>query len=93
MWAVLWNLWFWDKQVRVSDKMSFSWATSSIDQWDKHTIYHNAGVTSDRTDLFFKGGYQNTLPYDVKQESINPLYCCSKYVEEILKTKEVSCLV
>jgi hypothetical protein len=92
MWAVLWNLWFFRKQVEVTDKMSFAWATSSIDQWDKHPIYHNAGVTEDRKDLFFKGIYQSKLPYDIKQEDFSNAFCSSKYVEEILRTKETSCL-
>ena len=92
MWAVLWNLWFWDKQVLVTDKMSFSWATSPMSDWDKNPIYHNAGVTGDRRDMFFKGQYQNVLPYDIKQETFSKDFCVYKYAEEILKTKEVSCL-
>jgi hypothetical protein len=92
MWAVLWNLWFWDKQVLVTDKLSFSWATSHISEWDKHPIFHNAGVVGDRADLFYKGKYQSTLPYDITQETFNNNFCSFKYAEEILKTKEVSCL-
>ena len=93
MWAVLWNLWFWDRDVKVVKELSFSWATSGIDDWDKHLIYHNAGVVGDREDMFFKGAYQNILPYDIKQESFTPVFCSYKYVEEILKTKEVTCLM
>jgi hypothetical protein len=93
MWSVLWNLWFFDKQVRVTDKMSFSWATSHKIDWDKHPIYHNAGVTGGRKDMFFKGGYINKIPYDIKLEDFNQDFCSYKYVEEILKTKEVTCLI
>jgi hypothetical protein len=93
MWAVLWNLWFFDKTVLVTDKLSFAWATSSVKDWERHPIYHNAGVTVDRKDLFFKGEYQVKTPYDIKQEDFSKDHCSSKYVEEILKTKEVSCLV
>jgi hypothetical protein len=92
MWAVLWNLWFFGKQVEVTNKMSFAWATSGVKDWERHPIFHNAGVTIDRKDLFFKGEYQTKTPYDIKQEDFSNLYCSSKYVEEILKTKEVSCL-
>ena len=92
MWAVLWNLWFFDKQVKVTDDLSFSWATSSIADWDKHPIYHNAGVTGNNQNLFFKGAYINTLPYNILEESFNKNYSVYKYVEEILKTKEVTCL-
>lgn len=93
MWAVLWNLWFFDKDVKVTNKMSFSWATSIIQNWDKHPIYHNAGVTGADQKLFFKSQYQNILPYDIKLEDFTDEKCAYKYAEEVIKTKEVSCLV
>ena len=92
MWAVLWNLWFWDKPVLVTDKLSFSWATSPAQEWDSHPIFHNAGVVGDRPDLFYKGKYQLSLPYNIVQNTFNTNFCSYKYAEEILKTKEVSCL-
>ena len=92
MWAVLWNLWFFDKTVRVVDGMSFSWATSAISEWDKHPIFHNAGVTGDGQKLFYKGQYQTKVPYDIKLEDFDSKRCSIKYVEAILKTKEVTCL-
>ena len=94
MWAVLWNLWFFDREVRVTDKMSFSWATSGIQEWDKHPIFHNAGVTSDRKDLFFKGAYMSQLPYNTIESQIyNTNFCSFNYIQEIKKTKQISCLV
>jgi len=93
MWAVLWNLWFWDKQVFVTDKLSFSWATSHIRDWDTHPIFHNAGVVGDMGGLFYKGKYQTNTPYEIKQEDFNASFCSYKYAEEIIKTKEVSCLL
>jgi hypothetical protein len=93
MWAVLWNLWFFDKVVKVTDKLSFSWSTSGVDDWEKHPIYHNAGVTVERKELFFKGEYQKVLPYDINEEEYSDKYCSIKYVKEILKTKEVTCLL
>lgn len=92
MWAVLWNLWVWDKEVLVTDKLSFAWATSHINDWDKYPIFHNAGVVGDSNGLFYKGKYQLTLPYDITQESFNANFCSYKYAKEILKTKEVTCL-
>jgi hypothetical protein len=92
MWAVLWNLWVWDKTVRVSDKLSFAWSTSLISEWDKHLIYHNAGATGNEKHLFYKGQYQNKTPYNIKLEDFSDKFCSYKYVEEILKTKEGLCL-
>lgn len=62
MWAVLWNLWKRNKQTRIIRELDFSWATSSIDQWHKNAIYHNAGVTANDNDMFFKGKYINEMP-------------------------------
>jgi hypothetical protein len=94
MWSVLWNLWYFNKDVKVTPKLSFSWATSPIHEWSIHPIYHNAGVTDGNSGLFYKAAYMNSTPYnDVKLENLNEKYCSYKYVEELLKTKEVSCLI
>lgn len=93
MWAVLWNLWFFDKEVKVTEKLSFSWNTSGIEDWDKHPIYHNAGATSSEHGMFYKAAYMNTLPYNLDISVITNNRCGYKYAEEIIKTKEVSCLI
>lgn len=94
MWALLWNLWLYNKEVKVTNDLSFSWATSGIQDWDKHPIYHNAGVTSDRKhELFFKGDYINVLPYStIGTNKYSNQYCAYNYSLEILSTKEKSCL-
>ena len=59
---------------------------------EHNAIFHNAGVTSERRELFYKGKYITKLPYDIKQEDFSNSYCSYKYVENLLKTKEVTCL-
>ena len=93
MWAVLWNLWVYNKEVEVHADMAFSWATSGVVDWDRKNIFHNAGVTGDRKDLFNKSQYQRTYPFDIKLEDFSSKHCSIKYVEEILKTTEVTCLL
>jgi hypothetical protein len=93
MWAVLWNLWFFDKEVKVTNELVFSWATSGMHDWDKCPIYHNAGVTGSNQGMFYKGMYINQLPFDINIESFSKDFCAYKYAEEILKTKEVTCLI
>lgn len=93
MWSVLWNLWVYDKKVEVTDKMSFSWATSPMKDWDRHPIFHNAGVTGHGSQ-FYKGGYISKLPYnEVDLNKLSKEFCSYKYAESILKTKETSCLI
>jgi len=93
MWAVLWNLWVFNKEVEVHPSMAFSWATSGVAEWDRKIIFHNAGVTGERKDLFNKSQYQKIYPFGIKLEDFSSKHCSIKYVEEILKTKEVSCLL
>jgi hypothetical protein len=93
MWSVLWNLWLIDKEVRVTDDMSFSWATSGIHDWDKHPIYHNAGATGENKEIFYKGMYQAQTPYNIKLEDFSDKFCSFNYVKQILETKEVTCLL
>jgi len=92
MWAVLWNLWYFEKDVKVVKEMSFAWGTSHINEWEKHPIYHNAGVVGPNHKLFYKGQYQSRNPYDIKIEDFATDKCSIKYVESIIKTKEITCL-
>ena len=92
MWAVLWNLWVLDRKVETTNKLSFSWATSPISEWDKHPIYHNAGVTGPG-ELFYKGAYIGKLPYDIKQESFSNKFCAYNYAKAIVNTAKTSCLL
>ena len=94
MWCLLWGLWKRGKQVKVTNDLSFSWGTSGIEQWDKHPIFHNAGVTADRAnELFFKGAYINVLPFkDISEKTYSDKFCSYMYVQELLKVKEVTCL-
>lgn len=62
MWAVLWNLWIFGKQTKVIKELDFTWATEPVINWDKNAIFHNAGVISSKTGLFYKGEYIHKIP-------------------------------
>ncbi len=62
MWALLWVAWKKGQMTAVSGNLDFCWATDPIDKWSKTSIFHNAGVTSDMKDLFFKGAYIDQIP-------------------------------
>ena len=62
MWAVLWNLWVREKEVKVIDEMGFSWAPDPITKLETHPIFHNAGIVSTQMDgynCFYKGKYHS----------------------------------
>lgn len=46
MWAVLWNLWYSNREVKVVPEMNFAWAPEPIEKLQTCGIFHNAGVNS-----------------------------------------------
>lgn len=89
MWSLLWNSWKLGKEVRISDDMSFVWATDTTPMLVGKQFLHNAGVTSDRQDLFFKGEWIHNLPYN-KNLSLNPNYCSYEYYKAIQEVENKS---
>lgn len=60
LWAVLWNLWYFKKRVKVVKELNFAWATDSLEKLETVDIYHNAGVVSPNNggiNWFYKGKY------------------------------------
>ena len=71
MWSLLWNLWYFDKETKITKELDFSWATDDIKVYDKRPILHMAGVTVDLKDTkFFKGDFINVNPLDKLKEDI-----------------------
>jgi len=95
MWAVLWNGWYFNHNVQVVEEMEFTWPGQPINEWNKKHIFHNAGVTciSETERLFYKGMYMNRLPYLDNFEWVQEDRCSFKYIQEIMETAKVSCLV
>lgn len=63
MWSLLWNLWMYGFDTKISDELSFSWATDDIQKYNQHPILHMAGVTDDlKHTKFYKGDYINIDP-------------------------------
>jgi len=60
MWAVLWNLWVREKEVKVIPEMGFCWGPDPITKLETHPIYHNAGIVGTEQGgypCFYKGKY------------------------------------
>lgn len=93
MWAVLWNAWYFKHETKVVSEMDFAWPNQSTHLWDKHFIFHNAGIVGNEERIFFKGTYTNQLPYTIKPEEYDPALCTHRYVQEILETAKTSCLL
>jgi len=89
MWSFLWNSWYFGFETIISDELDFAWATDRKDWLHNKQFIHNAGVTGDRQDLFFKGNYTNTLPYNQNLE-ISQEYCSYDYYSWIQKVEKIS---
>jgi len=79
MWAVLWNLWMYGLETKVTRELDFSWATDSISVYEKRPILHMAGVTDDlKNRKFYKGDFINVDPIEkLKNEP-----SCFDYIEK-----------
>jgi hypothetical protein len=89
MWSLLWNGWKWNNIIRISDEMNFCWATDNIKSSKGKQFLHNAGVSSDRQDLFFKGEWINSIPYN-KNLQINENYCSYEYYRWVREVEKLS---
>ena len=89
MWSLLWNAWYFEKEVKVSNDLAFGWSTDSVHILHNRQFLHNAGVTSDRTDLFYKGNYTNRLPYNLDLK-FNKEFASNLYYEAIQKVEKIS---
>lgn len=83
MWAQLWNMMYFNIGPKIHEELSFCWPTDAIERWKEVKIYHDAGVTSEMKDLFFKGKYDKNSPFEEDLGFVNPKKCSSKYVEAI----------
>lgn len=61
LWAVQFNLWFFNKQSKTVDELKFAWSSDPIEKINNHPILHNAGITSimmwNDVPCFYKGKY------------------------------------
>jgi hypothetical protein len=92
MWSYVWNAWRLGIETVIHKDLDFTWSTNVYETTEKCAILHNAGVTGDKKDLFFKGAYTNSLPYNEPLE-LNKGFASYYYWEEIQRTKEKSILI
>ena len=96
MWAWLWNIWLFGYDTAITKKLDFCWGTDTIDRWHKTSIFHNAGVTKDKSithRLFYKANYMNHHPYlDVTLKQYNEDYASNEYVKIIREVSQISAI-
>lgn len=63
MWAVLWNLWYFNKNVEIHPEMNFSWPDSPIENWKKNSMLHYSGEQNNEELSFKKTKYVHFPPW------------------------------
>lgn len=86
--ATLWNMPLFDVMPRAKKEMEFTWATDSIEKWNKNKIYHNAGVTNDMKDMFFKGNYVNKDPFNEDFSYVDKNKASYEYTKLITEARD-----
>lgn len=85
MWALLWNA-FQRAKVRIDSDLDFCWPHEDISRWTSTKIFHNAGVTGeDSEQLFFKGHYMNSAPFDHDFGFVSADVCDFNFVKDIYR--------
>lgn len=82
MWAQLWG---WVREgytIEAPKELDFCRPTDDIKMWDMVKIMHNAGVVGPG-DLFFKGQYVSSTPFDEDFSYVRRDKVSKKYVEAI----------
>jgi hypothetical protein len=89
MWSYMWNGWLAGNEIIVDPMLDFVWSTDSVLNIEKHSILHNAGVTDTHVDMFYKGAYINSLPYN-QILNIDTNRASSYYWNEVCETAKIS---
>lgn len=87
MWAQLWNMMYFNIGPKVHHELDFCFATDPIENLKSVKILHNAGVTKQDTDLFFKGEYVNKEPFGEDLSFVDQSKCSAAYVQAIEAVK------
>lgn len=85
MWSLLWNGWLEGHETIVDKRLNFTWSTNSINEINDNIILHNAGVTDENKELFYKGRYINQLPYglDLKLDKNKASYFYYTQIKDV----------
>jgi hypothetical protein len=89
MWAVLWNLWLFNKPVKIHPEMEFSWPYNPIDDWNRLAIQHYSGHIEDKTKFFKKTEYLNYPPWYDEYLNVIPDTSCSYEIVKLIKSRRM----
>ncbi len=94
MWAVLYNLYYFKKEVKSPESMKFTWATDELNDTTRARYFlHNAGAGSGNNHFLFDKSryrwgqtYMDRWPWQEDLSYVSPKFASSLYVEAIKET-------
>lgn len=97
LWAVQFNLWFFNKESKVVKELNFTWASDPITRLNTTAIFHNAGIIGDTQNgypAFYKGKYHlGKDPFQdphlkvVLNDEESKKHCTHFYVTQLIDLK------
>lgn len=86
MWSLLWNAWLYGHRTAVHPELAFAWATYHLQDFDRYTMLHMAGViggvqAQEPGPHFDKMAYDTRAPFADDFSWINPNSITNKYVQ------------
>lgn len=94
MWAELWTAWKLGLETRVPKEFDFMFSTNPVEDWDRLSFFHNAGVLGEqREHMFFKGDYDRLLPYNLEIPNIRKELANFKYYTLMKEVGKKSVLI
>jgi hypothetical protein len=93
MWAELWMAWIMGRETRVPKEFDFHFAIDNINRWDDRYFFHNAGVTDSNQGMFFKGLFNDKLPYGYEIPNMRDNVTGYKYYQLVQEVGRNSCLI
>ncbi len=88
MWAILWNAWLFNKKTKIIKRFNFTWGSDNISLWGKNAIFHNAGITNDKKNVFNKMTYTIQTPFNKNFKNIDKNNATYNYIKEIKETEK-----
>ena len=97
LWAVQFNLWFFNRTSKVAKELDFAWSTDPISKIDTYPILHNAGIVSETGNgypAFYKGKYHQGIDPTIDpqlqvilNDEQSQKYCTWYYTKKLLELK------
>lgn len=86
MWAVLWNAWYFNHEVRIHPELDFCWPFDSLEIWNRKKIFHYSGnIPKENKSVFRKGNYLKYEPFYEKELKNIPGDNCSNALVQLVE--------